>query len=238
MQVGGDHTNIITRLTSIRNAYWQTTQTLMGKYAWKEADARIGVFAKCMNNFEPVMFSLMFEKEHLRKPEYQARFSEDHKTPPTQNVIDRICGLYLMYQQMAFADLFFSAIESSFRIFVRAIDSQACNNATGWFQSVSGYLLKKTNQQQYDPLLNLWRLIRNTQHNNGVYIDPKHRDIEIKYKEQTYRFVNNIFFRDVNMDLLLNLSEDARCMIQNIVESKPLSSITEIIDPTFYEAPF
>jgi hypothetical protein len=234
MQVGGDHREIIVRLTDIRNQYWQTTQTLMEKYSWKVDDARIGIFAKCMNNFEPVMFSLIFEKEQLRKPEYQARFSKDHKTPPIQKEIDNICGFYLMYQQMALCDLLFSAIESSFRVFVRAIDPNACNNATDSFQSVYRYLLNQTNTTKYEPLLNLWRLIRNTQHNNGVYIDPRHPQVDIVYKDKTYQFINNTFFKGVDMNLLLDMSEESRDMIQDIIESEVLSNVTEIIDPTYH----
>ncbi len=235
MQVGSDHSDIINKIIEVRNTYWETIQTLMSRYSWREQDARIGIFAKCMNNFEPIMFSLMFEKEYLRKPEYQARFSKDHKTLPTQQEIDNICERYLMYQQMAFADLFFSAIESSFRVFVRSIDAQACSNATATFQSVYSYLLRQTNQQQYESLLNLWRLIRNTQHNNGVYIDSRSPTVIVNYKNNTYNFSNNVFFRDVDMILLLDMSVDAREMIQKIIESAPLSNITEIIDPTYHE---
>lgn len=233
MQVGGDHTKIIASLINIRNSYWDTIQKLMTRYSWKEGDARIGVFAKCMNNFEPIMYSLMFEQEYLRKPSYQARFSKDHKTPPTEQEQKNICEFYLRYMQMAFCDIFFSAVESSFRIFVRTLDPTICDNATGAFFTIQKYLLEKTNQKKYESLMNLWRLIRNTQHNNGFYMDPKYPKIDINYAGIKYQFVDKTFFYSVDMDLLLKLSSDVRDMLQNIVESPILSSRETIIDPTY-----
>jgi len=119
----------------------------MKKYSWKEEDARIVVFAKGSNNFEPIMYSLMFEQEYLRKLEYQARFSKDHKTPATKEEMNNTCEFYLRYLQMIFTDLVFSAIERSCRIFVRALNPNVYGNATGSFYLIQQYLLKKQDKK-------------------------------------------------------------------------------------------
>ena len=48
------------------------------------------------------------------------------------------------------------------------------------------------------------------------------------------RFIDNDVFLNVDMDLLLDLSRDARDMLQNIVESACLSTKEKIPDPTYY----
>ena len=226
--------NIYQELVDQRNQYWETHQILQKKYQWNDDDARLGIFAKCMNNFEPIIFSLDFERIYLRTPEFQARYSKDHKTPPTEEERKNICEHYIRFIQTAYADLFFASIESSFRIFVRSIDPIVCDNATSNFQSVYAYLLKQTGQQKYQELLDLWRMIRNTQHNNGVYMDAKRSHVVITYDGKTYQFDNEKVVLFVDVELLLKLSREAREMIQLIVESKPLSSISIMVDPVFH----
>jgi len=65
-------------------------------------------------------------------------------------------------------------------------------------------------------------------------MDPKNPKIDIEYNKKNYQFLNNEFFYFVDMDLLLDMSYDAREMFQNIIESQSLSSKKEIIDLTFH----
>ena len=140
------------KITDLRNLYFQTRKLIQKKYNWKDDDARIGVFAKCMNVYEPVLYSLYFEKNYLRKPDFLHKFSKE--SPTSQEVKDTRM-YYLMYQQYSFTILFFSAIECSFRIFVRAIDSKACDGGKSEFQPIYKFLLKKTKNQKHDSLLEL-----------------------------------------------------------------------------------
>jgi len=55
--------NYFKELIEQRNDYWDTSNQLILNHGWDKSDARIGVFAKCMNNFEPVLFSLDFAKK-------------------------------------------------------------------------------------------------------------------------------------------------------------------------------
>ncbi len=87
------------KITDLRNLYFQTRKLIQKKYNWKDDDARIGVFAKCMNVYEPVLYSLYFEKNYLRKPDFLHKFSKE--SPTSQEVKDTRM-YYLMYQQYSF----------------------------------------------------------------------------------------------------------------------------------------
>ena len=139
-----------------------------------------------------------------------------------------------MYIQYSFAVLFFSAIESSFRIFVRAIDPVACENGTAEFQSIYKWLLKKTQQQKYNDLLELWRLIRNCQHNNGTYFSVKDPHKVIFYEGENYEFKHGEVVTFVDMDLLLSLTKDVKKMLDDVIQSEPLVSISRITDPVYH----
>lgn len=226
---------VIKDLSDLRNDYFQSGGELQKKFAWKENDARIGVFAKCINSIEPVFFSLIFCEEYLRKPEWQARFSKDHKTPPHSEEMQHQVDAYIMYQQYSYAELFFAGIESSMRIFVRGIDPNACNEGRATFGSISDFLLKKTNTEKYKPLLELFRLIRNTSHNNGIYLPENGENKTINWKGVDYNFEVEKSVSFVTFPFLINLSKDLREMLVEMVESNELNSISEIIDPTFPE---
>jgi len=225
----------IQNLADLRNEYFQSGGMLQKKFGWKENDARIGVFAKCLNAIEPVLFSLIFCKENLSNPMWQARFSKDHKTPPSAEEVQHQVDSYLMYQQYSYAELFFASIESSMRIFDRAIDPEACNQGKANFASISDFLLKRTDTEKYKPLLELFRLIRNTSHNNGIYLPEREGNRSITWKGTEYLFEEGKSVLFVTMPFLIELSKDLREMLVDIVESKNLSNIQEILDPTFPE---
>lgn len=224
---------VIRNLIDLRNDYFNTAVRLQNDHKWTEKDARIGVFAKCINVIEPVFFSLNFCSDQLRRPDYQARFSKDHKTPPHPEEVQHQVDNFIQYQQFSYAELLFSGIESSLRVFVRAIDSHACNEGKASFSSISGYLLNKTGLQMYEPLLDMFRLIRNTSHNNGLYLPEENGDRTITWKNQTYEFVIGKPINFVTFPFLIEISKDLKEMLEKMVESEPVRSISKLTDPTF-----
>jgi hypothetical protein len=74
----------------------------------------------------------------------------------------------------------FSSIESSLRLFLRALDPTACNGGMKEFNSIYDCLFNSklaTAPADGIELLNLLRLVRNTIHNNGVYFNPRGTDV-------------------------------------------------------------
>jgi len=226
---------VIRDLMDLRNDYFNIGGKLQKENGWKENDARIGVFAKCVNVIEPVFFSLLFCEEQLRNPAYQARFSKDHKTPPHPDETQHQVDSYIMYQQYSYAELLFASIESSLRIFVRIIDPKACNEGKASFSSISDYLLAKTNLEKYKPLLDLFRLIRNTSHNNGIYLPEKNGNKTITWKDNSFTFEVGKQILFVTFPFLIELSKDLKEMLAGIIKSEVIKTSEGSVDPTFPE---
>ena len=222
-------------LADLRNEFFRAGVRLQKSLGWTEKDVRIGIFAKCMNVIEPVLFSLDFCDMTLRTPEYQAKFSKDHKTPPEPEEMQHQVDNYIRFQQFSYAELLFSAIESSLRVIVRGIDPKACNEGRASFSSVYDYLLKKTGLEKYKPLLDLFREIRNTVHNNGIYLPERNGNKTIEWKGETYNFEVGKQISFVTLPFLIEISKDLREMIEKIVETEPVVSLKPLDDPTFPE---
>jgi hypothetical protein len=95
------------------------------------------------------------------------------------------------YIRSAFLNNFFASIESSFRYYCREISPGKFNNAAGNFKPIYEHLLSKNklNFPNYIPLLDLWRLMRNTKHNNGIFYPDKQKDSKVLYQGLIYKFV-------------------------------------------------
>jgi hypothetical protein len=112
---------------------------------------------------------------------------------PDQRNIAKILKVFPQFLVIGFLHSLFSAIESSFRIYVRELDPNVCNKGTADFKSIYDYLFKKLRLQQrkdYTDLLDLLRLIRNTIHNNGVYFHPDGKSKTVTYQGKQYMFDN------------------------------------------------
>jgi hypothetical protein len=137
---------------------------------------------------------------------------------------------------VGYTQTLFSIMESRFRLFVVAIDRTACNNGTAPFSNIYHYLLTEINKKEYEVVLDFFRLIRNTVHNNGVYLptnNPKPRGLT--YKGITYRFEysepvdynrhsSELIFYEITPDII-NMFEDI------ILNSERILSIPHIEDP-------
>ena len=144
-----------------------------------------------------------------------------------QNLVDQFTG----FLKIAFVHSVFSSIESSMRLFLMAIDPTACSNGTDNFKNIYSTLLKRLNLQQYEPLIDLWRLVRNSVHNNGIYYPRNLKDETIYYNGTTYKFEVGSPIDFVNWQLCLDLTKDMEKMIVEVVYSKKISSLNNVIDP-------
>lgn len=81
-----------------------------------------------------------------------------------------------------------SAYEADIRGIVRGIDRTACGGGNAAFQSVVSWLLARCDAANLVSLTELFRLLRNTIHNNGVYQPSNGGDEAITVDGVTYEF--------------------------------------------------
>jgi hypothetical protein len=125
-----------------------------------------------------------------------------------------------------------TAPSSAFRLFLRSLDPSACSGATESFESVYVCLLSRLDKRKWEGLLKLWRLCRNTCHNNGVYLPRKGDSEEVAFEGTTYRFEKGKLVRYGDWDTLIRVATRACDMLVDIVTAPQLSALPLVIDPS------
>ena len=135
---------------------------------------------------------------------------------------------------IGYIQVLFSIIDSGFRLFTQTIDPLACNKGTNSFYNIKNWLLNRLNKkEQYDNLLNLFVLIRNTIHNNGVYLSRKVPKQIITYRGKVYTFENRkvVKYGSANQLLFFVMTPDLISMLENIVKSDIIFNGPSMPDP-------
>jgi hypothetical protein len=133
---------------------------------------------------------------------------------------------------------FFTTIENYFRIFLRAIDSTACNGATGNFGNIYPCLLganqlnfSATERNNAIELLDFVRLIRNLIHNDGVYFATNGQDKSVTYSDTMYSFYNGKRVDFVFWKLLLEIANNILELLVKVISHEKIIEQNQIIDP-------
>jgi hypothetical protein len=136
----------------------------------------------------------------------------------------------------AYILLIFSNLESSLRTIVRDVYPSKFvdkyGNFKGNFKDIAKALLKN-NYSKYKDLLELLRLLRNTNHDNGVYMpETKGDNRTVSYKRKTYQFRDGlpVELGDIYRLFYFNITPDILKMVRDIVNSSDVASRTQIID--------
>jgi len=129
----------------------------------------------------------------------------------------------------------FSAIESTLRVLLRAVDAGACGGGMAEFKSIYECLFrtKLTNQPSEGiELLDLLREVRNTVHNNGVYFNRHGRPrVTVSYRGDDYHFDHASKLGFVKWDLLISLLRDSAKLLLEVVNDPVIVAPGSITDP-------
>jgi hypothetical protein len=204
---------------------------------WKATDARVTIFTKYANTLSSVYLGLIFEREQLshRQRWIPPRFNA--KKPLTDKDGDDELVAFDRFLRVGCIQMQVSAIESSFRLYVRALDPTACKNGHSEFEPLYRWLLKRLDLQHYEPLMQLLLSVRNTIHNDGVYFHRLGHNKTLDYKGTTYAFEVGKEVNFVNWPFLLYLAKELIHMIFEVVESKALAALAAIDDPFTFALP-
>lgn len=139
-----------------------------------------------------------------------------------------------MFYKLGFMHFIFSATESSLRQLLRAINPTACNNGTADFKSIYDCLIRTElglrGTQDWIDMLDLFRLIRNTIHNNGVYVNKFGADAEVTYQGILYRFKHGQKIDIVWWDLCLALISDVNNFFITLTAHDRVVSLSHVKD--------
>lgn len=237
-RLGMDGGTIMQRLQMLKEqAINEQQQLTAANPGWSpQKDARLLSLGKFINVCERTQFGLHILAKMLDDDWYQSNMKNETQQDP-----DYKLGLtveFEKYLKYGFGMSLFTLIESSFRIFLRAIDPTACRGATTTFDSIYSSLLGSkrlnfpaTDRQAAEELLDFVRLIRNLIHNDGVYFDEGGKDKAITYRGVQYRFYNGKPVDFVYWDLLLNLADDIQRLLFKVISCPKIASQVQVMDP-------
>ena len=204
-------------------------------HSFSHIDARRTAVNKLNNLFQVTGTTLVFVSDKLMNTDASPAKSEDGKTTP--RAVRDYAKFYLeSFLKIAFFNSVFSALESSFRVFLRAIDPKAANAGKAAFKNVYECLLKSKLSAcplQAVELLDLCSAIRNTIHNNGVYLPPNGRDKTINYKGHDYEFKYETQINYAHWDFLIDRADDLSQLLFAVIIDPNLKAINATIsDPS------
>ena len=134
----------------------------------------------------------------------------------------------MFYKHYGFIQ-FISIVESEFRVLVRKISPGLCNNGNASFISIYKKVFSELKLTEYNDLFDFVRLIRNTIHNNGIYLPERNTgDKKLIFKSKSYTFKYgkriNFFFPE----FLAEIEEEIFECLFKIVDNKRIRNLKEI----------
>lgn len=135
---------------------------------------------------------------------------------------------------VGYTQTLFSIIDSRFRLFTVALDSTACDNGTASFFKVYNWLLGQIDRkQQYQNFLKFFSYMRNTIHNNGVYMSRIYPKEDISYRGKIYNFEYGkpVSYNNPYELLYSEITPDVVDMMEDIILNTKILQIPSVPDP-------
>jgi hypothetical protein len=158
--------------------------------------------------------------------------------PTGQSDRDLVTSEYEQFIAYAYLLILFSSLESSLRVIVKGVYPtkfvSKVGNFNGSFIDIAKSLLKNK-YSQHKELLEILRLLRNTNHNNGVYMpEVKGDNRTVSYKQKNYQFTDGdlVNLGDTFRLYIFSITPDVLKLIKDIINSPDVAKQPQIIDPS------
>ena len=178
--------NNIKQIKNLFNVFLKVDTEFKMNHKYIETDVRISAFQKCM-----ILFRNMYINLKLAKRDILTDSVYDLINQPTLFAMssESIIFEYINCSKISMQLIIYSCIESTLRpIYV----SLKLGNEHDRFSKVFKKIVNELKlNKEYIDIMTILSNIRNTVHNNGVFIDPRGENYKIEYKGYTYEFIHN-----------------------------------------------
>lgn len=217
-------------ITAIRDRLIDEKAKLQSEHPnWKIAtDIRLTCFSKFENVLSSFQLGCVFWGMNLLSDEWWNKVTDYPKVD--RALLRREFQLFL---KLGLVHLSFSAVESSLRIMMRALDSTAHAGASVEFKTIySDFFEQRLSKQMsyHIELLDMAAKLRNTVHNNGVYFQKSGKDVIQNYKGRPYEFKHGNRIEFSNWPLLLEITSDLVSMLVEVVRDPKIKNVPGTID--------
>lgn len=220
----------VLRLEDLRNRYVAKKAHVQGNRPdWAENDARLVVFNKCSGVLHSaLLFRAVQDALFTRRGFWTEHFNQI----PTDGDLAYQTREAEKFICFGLLQGLFSCVESSLRTFLRALDPGACNGGADAFASVYGCLLAKLKLACHRSLFDVLRLVRNTIHNNGVFVHREGKDVSVDHGGVIYPFRHGSVAAFVTWEWLMDRYQDLAGVLAEIALAEPLSLKGRMADPS------
>jgi hypothetical protein len=236
MPAGPDDVHrLIQQLQPVRDRFAEDKEAVTAIYSSVSPahDARITAYSKAINVLNSVQLAFTFISKHLLNGQWWEVVASNHIQDADKQIY---ANEFANFTKIAFVQGMFLAIESSLRLFLRSIDTSACNGGTAEFKSIYECLFNSKLTEAPSngiELLDLLRLVRNTIHNNGVYFHPSGNDVSVTWDGDTFEFKQGTPVDFVTWEFMMRICEALRLLLLKVVEDSNLKMISTQIDDPF-----
>jgi hypothetical protein len=200
-----------------------------------ERDARLVAFRKFTHTVERTQFQIQLLGQ-LADDDW-CRANLEDRGEANAEYWRALAAEFETATRYAFGMSVFTLIENYFRTFLRALDPLVCNRATDPFPNICECLfgakqLKFPSQARKETveLLHLVRLLRVLIHNDDVYLTEETKTEAASYQGSLYTFRHGQPAGYVTWDLLLNLAEDLRQLLAEVIDHPKVNQLDHIGD--------
>lgn len=218
-------------IEKIRIDYTISKDSLEKKYSWKNNDSRIVIFTKGVRVMNGLQIGISHLRKDLKQDEWwKSRFPNDTITPENKKLI---CDDFDNFLRGALINDVYGIFESTIRILAHKFSSEMFPDPTIRFSKIYPKLLKELELEKFIPLLQIWSNIRNSIHNDGMFIPPKSKsnDEDIVYDGDTYMFRVNKPVICAGWKDLCELSYELAKATHQIITSSKISNMSFIEEP-------
>ena len=194
-------------------------------------DLRITTFVKLANVLEATStVNLLLAKSGMKKEFWEDQY-ENIPQITQENIQVRLLSTATFNFQYSFV-AFFSVYESCLRCFIRSLSPEAHAGGTGNIKAICEDLMRRTELNSSDniALLDLARNIRNTMHNDGVFLHPTQSEIIIEWEQREYKFVESTTPSFITWEFTLEVFEGLLNLMWDMVNADSLRSVNGRID--------
>jgi hypothetical protein len=201
--------------------------------SWKNNDSRFTVYAKCIHVLNATKLGLRYIENSLR-PDRDEFWKEYYETEPQLSWSGKeYINQYETMLRLGFLQFIFSAIESTFRLMLLAVEpplpgSKPISN----FRNVYEHFLKLLGLDHWKPFLHLLRNCRNALHNNNVFSPESGNDDIVSYKGINYEFKVGNKVNFLNWAFFVDLLDDMPKMLLEVIDHSKIISLSSIDDPS------
>ncbi len=223
------HTNansILSPIERVKDGIRDSISTIRAKWPeWeRNNDGRWAWFTGAKKILQSYQLSSVCIRDHLSHAEWWKSRSFEM----TESEIPEHLKEFSVLQLYGLSNGLFTITEESLRLIVSALDPNACNEGRSDFKNIYEFLLSRVGLEKHRALFDLHRLIRNTNHTNGVFRPRNGQDVTVVFDGDEYHFRNGYKLTFVNIGLVLKIVTSYNLAMLDVVSSSEVADLTKV----------